>query len=119
MNSNGLRPYKTPIFLLIFLNGSNRSVSYDFGKRQFKNRNFQASASGLPVVVELRPKSSKVKEISVFLNERSLTEIEYSPRNLPKPIEIRFAIIHKLMYCNILRFNFQLFLKPLASFLTY
>jgi hypothetical protein len=46
MNSNGLRPYKTPIFLLIFLNGSNRSVSYDFGKRQFKNRNFQASDWG-------------------------------------------------------------------------
>jgi hypothetical protein len=32
MNRYGLRPYKPPIFLLIFLNGSNRSVSLDFGK---------------------------------------------------------------------------------------
>jgi hypothetical protein len=40
--------------------------------RYLKKRNFKACASGWPVVVELRPKSSKEKEISGFLNERSL-----------------------------------------------
>jgi hypothetical protein len=38
-------------------------------------RNFNAGASGYPAVVEVRPKSSKEKEISGFLNERNLERV--------------------------------------------
>jgi hypothetical protein len=47
MNSNGLRPYKPPIFLLIFLNGSNRSVSLDFGKTTIQKEQLQSLRFGL------------------------------------------------------------------------
>jgi hypothetical protein len=42
-----------------------------------KKRNFKACASGKAVVVELRPKTSKEKEISGFQNEQSLNKKAY------------------------------------------
>jgi hypothetical protein len=47
MNSYGLRPYKPPIFLLIFLNGSNCSVSLDFGKTTIQKAQVQSLRFGL------------------------------------------------------------------------
>jgi hypothetical protein len=41
MNIYGLRPYKPPIFLLIFLNGSIRSASLDFGKTTIQKAQLQ------------------------------------------------------------------------------
>lgn len=72
MNSYGLRPYKPPIFLLIFLNGSNRSVSLDFGKTTIQKAQLQSLRFGLACCRGIAAKSSQEKEISGFLNERSL-----------------------------------------------
>jgi hypothetical protein len=47
MNRYGPRPYRSPIFLLIFLNGSNRSVSLDFGKTTIQKSQIQSLRFGL------------------------------------------------------------------------
>jgi hypothetical protein len=72
MNSYGLRPYKPPIFLLIFLNGLNRSVSLDFGKMTIQKVQLQSLRFWLACCRGIAAKSSQEKEISGFLNERSL-----------------------------------------------
>jgi hypothetical protein len=46
MNIYGLQPHKPPILLLIFLNGSNRSVSLDFGKTTIQKAQLQSLRFG-------------------------------------------------------------------------
>jgi hypothetical protein len=74
MNRYGLRPYKPP-FLLIFLNGSNRSVSLDFGKTTIQEAQLLSLRFGLACCRGIAAKSGQEKKISGFLNERGLMSI--------------------------------------------
>jgi hypothetical protein len=73
MNSYGLRPYKATVFLLIFLNGSNRSVSLDFGKTTIQKAQLQSLRFGLDLfLVMWTGKIPKGRVNSGFLSELSL-----------------------------------------------